>query len=297
VPFAAFVAISCSGMAGGLAFSGSALACGLAIEPEGGLPRSQCPPVIESESATGITEHDATLEAEIDPEGGTELTYLVEYGTTASYGMSAPTPPATTIWTCPLVGRCANEAPVRVEIALTGLEAGSTYHYRFKATTSCPFECIYTAGTNQAKGADATFATQDESVIEPPNPVLEEPSSSGGNPPTHGGSSENAPTRSSEENPPTNTGGGSENPPTHGSDENPPTNGSDRPASVGTPTGATAASTVAKTITPALTRAEKLAIALKACKKERLSKRAACEARARKSYGPKKPRKRAAGAL
>jgi hypothetical protein len=85
--------------------------------------------VIESESTSNITEHGATVEAEIKPEYGTELTYFVEYGTSTSYGTSAPTPPTTIRWvTCGLECEDEDETPRHVSISLTGLEAGTAYH-------------------------------------------------------------------------------------------------------------------------------------------------------------------------
>lgn len=119
-----------------LVFSGSALASSA--------------PAIESESVTGVTEHEATLEAEIKPESGTELTYSVEYGATASYGTNAPTSPETIRWaTCGLECEGEDETPKHVSISLAGLEAGTTYHYRFIATNR----------QGQVGGEDATFTT------------------------------------------------------------------------------------------------------------------------------------------
>ncbi|HEY3866613.1 MAG TPA: IPT/TIG domain-containing protein [Solirubrobacteraceae bacterium] len=126
-----------------LVFCGSALASS-APGIESGAP------MIESESVTGVTEHEATLEAEIKPESGTELTYLVEYGATTSYGTSAPAPPETIRWaTCGLECEGEDERPRHVSINLAGLEARTTYHYRFIATN----------GRGQAEGEDATFTT------------------------------------------------------------------------------------------------------------------------------------------
>ncbi len=120
------------------------------------------PPTIESESVSNVTEHDATLEAEIRPESGAELTYFVEYGATTSYGASAPTPPATISWvSCGL--ECEpEETPRYVSVNLTGLEAGTTYHYRFIATNR----------RGEAKGEDATFTTPPARTA-PTAPVIE----------------------------------------------------------------------------------------------------------------------------
>lgn len=80
----------------------------------------------------------ATLNGAITPQGA-ELTYAFEYGPTVAYGST--TPPRTLP---------AAATKVAVRAAVTGLSAGTTYHYRLVARTS--------DGTTIA-GRDRTFST------------------------------------------------------------------------------------------------------------------------------------------
>ena len=80
----------------------------------------------------------ARLNGTINPEGGT-TTYEFQYGKTTAYGQSAK-------GAASLVG---GTDPVWVSNVLTGLRAGTTYHYRLAATNS--------VGT--VNGADQTFTT------------------------------------------------------------------------------------------------------------------------------------------
>ena len=207
-------------------------------------------PSIESESATSITEHDATLEAQIKPESGTELTYSVEYGATMSYGMEAPTPPATIRWfTCGL--QCAGEddIPRHVSINLTELEPGAIYHYRIVAANE--------RGTTY--GNDATFTTQ-PSPADPSGGEEKPPSSGGHETPSTGGSGGPSRTSSTSSGPP---GGGLS-----------PTPG----------VTLLTAPLVKMGVPKALTKAQRLAKALKLCGQKPKHKRAACEKRVKREY-------------
>ncbi len=104
--------------------------------------------LIESESATHITDSSATLEAVLNPQGA-DVKYHFEYGTSASYGTSVPIPDGD-------VG--AAEAAKAVSENITGLSASTLYHYRVVAKV----------GTETALGADRTFTT---TAVEP-NPAL-----------------------------------------------------------------------------------------------------------------------------
>jgi phosphodiesterase/alkaline phosphatase D-like protein len=88
-------------------------------------------PVISQVSATNITTTGATITWTT----GEAATSQVEYGPTASYGS------ATTIDTNLVTGH---------SVSLTGLTAGTTYHYRVKSTD---------ASSNEAISADFTFTT------------------------------------------------------------------------------------------------------------------------------------------
>jgi alpha-tubulin suppressor-like RCC1 family protein len=107
--------------------------------------------VVSGESASNITEHTATIKADVNPQGTTEITYFVEYGTTASYGASVPNPPETIRWaTCGLECAGEDETPRPVSVNLTELQAGSTYHYRVVASNGKGVEHY---------GKDVTFTT------------------------------------------------------------------------------------------------------------------------------------------
>jgi alpha-tubulin suppressor-like RCC1 family protein len=108
--------------------------------------------IVSDESASDVTEHEATIKASVNPQGTTAITYFVEYGTTAAYGQSAPNPPATIRWfTCGLECAGENETPRPVSVTLTGLEAGTTYHYRLVASDG---------NGPESSGEDSTFTTQ-----------------------------------------------------------------------------------------------------------------------------------------
>lgn len=95
------------------------------------------PPVVTTGSASAIGQGTATVAGTVDPEGAA-TTYVVEYGTTASYGLTSTTRDAG-----------AGADPVPVAVPLTGLTSDTTYHYRTVATNA--------AGT--ARGADRTLRT------------------------------------------------------------------------------------------------------------------------------------------
>jgi hypothetical protein len=104
------------------------------------------PPVVGGESASVVTNHCATLEAQVDPVG-LATTYHFEYGPTAAYGTSAPVPDGS-------VGSGFVAEPVSVEVC--GLQASTTYHYRVVAVNAL--------GT--VDGADETFTTQPPALID-----------------------------------------------------------------------------------------------------------------------------------
>jgi alpha-tubulin suppressor-like RCC1 family protein len=108
-------------------------------------------PVVSDESTSNITEHAATIKADVNPQRTTEITYFVEYGTTTFYGMSAPNPPETIRWaTCGLECESEAETPRPVSVNLTELQAATTYHYRVVASNGRGVENY---------GPDATFTT------------------------------------------------------------------------------------------------------------------------------------------
>jgi alpha-tubulin suppressor-like RCC1 family protein len=112
----------------------------------------QPPPIVETGPAYYVSSSSATLYAHVNPDGGEVSECKLEYGTTTAYGSSAACAPSPG----------SGESPVEVSAAVTGLSAGTTYHYRVSATNI--------GGTS--KGSDATFKT-----LSPP-PVKTEAASS-----------------------------------------------------------------------------------------------------------------------
>ena len=79
---------------------------------------------IEAEWASSVDLTEATLKAQINPQGA-PTTYHLEYGTDTSYGTSTSER-----------GVGSDESAHVVVNSLEGLSAGTTYHYRFVATNS-----------------------------------------------------------------------------------------------------------------------------------------------------------------
>jgi hypothetical protein len=113
-------------------------AAALSLAMPGRAEAAGMPKVVTGEAA-GVTLVDATLNATVDPEGEEVTECKFEYGTTASYGSSAPCTPSPG----------SGSSPVSVSASVTGLTANTTYHFRISATNA--------GGTG--KGADQTFKT------------------------------------------------------------------------------------------------------------------------------------------
>jgi phosphodiesterase/alkaline phosphatase D-like protein len=97
-------------------------------------------PSVETKGTSSVGEKSATLNASVNPRGGSVSKCTFEYGTTTGYGSNA------SCSTLPGSG----SSPVQVSAAIaSGLAANTEYHYRISATNS--------AGTT--KGTDATFKT------------------------------------------------------------------------------------------------------------------------------------------
>ncbi len=95
-------------------------------------------PVVTTLAATAITPTSAVLNGSINP-NGTTTTPTFDYGLTTAYGTSLTGTPATVTGT----------GSTAVSAALTGLAAGTTYHYRLSGNS--------TGGTTYS--ADAIFTT------------------------------------------------------------------------------------------------------------------------------------------
>jgi hypothetical protein len=97
------------------------------------------PPTVVTEAASTISAAAATLNGTVNPNRKVVESCEFEYGTSTAYNHSAP---------CSAIAS-AGSTPVPVDAAVTGLTAGTTYHYRVVAKSE--------AGTGT--GADRTFAT------------------------------------------------------------------------------------------------------------------------------------------
>jgi hypothetical protein len=104
------------------------------------------PPTVATGAPSGVTVNGAVLSGTLNP-SGLETSYSFEWGTTTAYG--GATPPITV---------AAGAAEQAVGGLLVGLTPATTYHVRLIATNA--------AGTVQ--GADQTFTTLPEPVVQPP---------------------------------------------------------------------------------------------------------------------------------
>ncbi len=95
---------------------------------------------VKTEGSSKVSSTEATLEAALSP-GGEVTYYQFEYGTTTSYGNSAPVPAKEV---------AEGVHTVKVTQAITGLNPNTTYHYRL--VTTADFKTIY--------GEDETFTTK-----------------------------------------------------------------------------------------------------------------------------------------
>ena len=97
------------------------------------------PPTVVTEKASSIVQTTATLNATVNPNGGSVGACKLEYGTSTSYGSSA---------SC-TASPGSGGSVVAVSAVVTGLSANTTYHFRVVATNA--------GGT--ATGGDEAFDT------------------------------------------------------------------------------------------------------------------------------------------
>jgi Ca2+-binding RTX toxin-like protein len=83
-------------------------------------------PQVTTGSVTGLGGSTATLNGSVNP-NGVATTWQFEYGTTTGYGTKAPASPQ---------NAGTGTSSVSVSTALTGLDPGTTYHYRLTATNA-----------------------------------------------------------------------------------------------------------------------------------------------------------------
>jgi hypothetical protein len=122
------------------------IACGaiaITVMSMGSAVAAPSAPTATTGSASNAAESSATVSATVNPHG-TDTHYHFEYGTTTAYGTNTASANAG-----------AGNTDVGVSASLTGLAAGTTYHYRIVASSS--------AGT--ATGADQTFTTTTSEAV------------------------------------------------------------------------------------------------------------------------------------
>jgi sugar lactone lactonase YvrE len=118
------------------------------------LPIAVAPLAVTSE-ADGVTTTSSTLHGSVDPHG-LASTYRFDYGPTATYGSQTPAASAGQAF-----------APLGVSQTITGLQPGTTYHYRLVAQSA--------AGATT--GDDGTFSTAAVAPpVDPPRPDPADPS-------------------------------------------------------------------------------------------------------------------------
>ena len=104
-------------------------------------------PDVITGAASGVTPATATLNGTVNPDGVPVSSCGFEYGTTVAYGQTEPC-----TQTPAQIGGAGSSVPVSAN--LTGLQPGSTYHYRLDAGNA--------SGTN--KGQDQTLTTPGPSI-------------------------------------------------------------------------------------------------------------------------------------
>ena len=147
------------GLASGIASSGASdrlyVAAGTKIDVYG-------PPVpvpeVETLPASDVGATGATLNGAVNPDGAPLTECKFEYGTTASYGQSAPCAES-------LAEIGSGTAPVAVHAEVEGLGAETEYHFRITAKNANS-EAIPNPSNQQIRGKDETFKTLGKPEIE-----------------------------------------------------------------------------------------------------------------------------------
>ena len=106
------------------------------------------PPAIDSEGASGATSTAATLEALVNPNNQATTACEFQYGTTIAYGSEAPCEP----------GSIEGFGDQRMSVSVSGLEAGTAYHFRVVAEN---------ASHEKTEGADHSFTTVPAASTDP----------------------------------------------------------------------------------------------------------------------------------
>lgn len=109
---------------------------------DGTFTTSSTPPGATTSSPSVVTSSSATLAGSVDPNGKPTI-YTFEYGPTTAYGLQTSAASAG-----------AATSATSVHATVTGLNAGTTYHYRLVATSS----------DGSVASSDATFVTSGDRV-------------------------------------------------------------------------------------------------------------------------------------
>lgn len=112
------------------------------------------PVVVATGASSAVTQTTATISGTVNPSGAEGFCHF-EYGTTASYGTSAPCATA--------LG--SSSVDVAEALSLSGLSAGTTYHYRLVGSNA----------SGVVSGDDRTFTTTSATPPPPPPPPPAKP--------------------------------------------------------------------------------------------------------------------------
>lgn len=115
------------------------------------------PPTVATAAASSVSASGATLNGSVNP-GGQQTSYAFQWGPTSGYGHETT-----------LASAGAGTAALSESAALTGLDAGTTYHFRIIA--------INASGTSV--GSDQTWTTSGTALTPSPPPVASTGSASG----------------------------------------------------------------------------------------------------------------------
>jgi hypothetical protein len=147
----------------------------VAISAYGPVPLALAPPpkaapTISDQYATAVGTDNATVKAAINPHFFNDTRFYVEYGTgsCAAGGCTAQPLPPGELLTEQVVNSTITTAPVE----LTGLAAGTTYHYRFVAESSGGGPTKGLTGQTGA-AAEGTFTTRPPAGVLPSCPANE----------------------------------------------------------------------------------------------------------------------------
>lgn len=120
-------------------------------------PPPVVPPTIAAQYATGVGGNEATLRAKVNPHFWPDTRYYVQYGTgKCSEGgctKEQPLAPGS------LLSKEVVDKEIEATALLQGLEAHTTYHYRFIAESSGGGPVRGVGGTLGADGEEASFTT------------------------------------------------------------------------------------------------------------------------------------------